>query len=54
MRFKNLEGKPEEDNIERHASEDTVPQKGVNCGIPHRLEKGTSASENAVPKECGL
>ena len=24
--------------------------KGVNWGVPHRLEKGTSANENAGPR----
>ena len=28
-------------------NEDVGPQKGVDCEIPHRLERGMSASEDA-------
>ena len=31
-----------------------LASKGVDCEIPHRLEKGTSASEDAGPKGGGL
>ena len=32
------------------ASRDAVPQSGVDWGVAHRLEKGTSASEDAGPR----
>ena len=31
------------------ASEEVEPQRGVDWGVPHRLEKGTSDSEDAGP-----
>ena len=37
-------------DIGRCASEDARPRRGVNCEIPHRLERGTSASEDAGPR----
>ena len=33
-----------EPGIRRCASEDTGPLRGVNCEIPHRLERGTKHS----------
>ena len=37
------------------ASEEARPLRGVSCKIPHRLEKGTSANEDAkAPKAGGL
>ena len=33
----------------RCASEDAGPRRGVDWGLPHRLKKGTSASEDAGP-----
>ena len=33
-----------EADIERCASEDVGPSKGVDCEIPHRLERGTKHS----------
>ena len=37
-------------NTRKCASKDVRPQRRVNLGIPHRLEKGTSASKDADPK----
>ena len=40
-------------DTKRCASEDIKPRRGMNCKIPHQLERGTSASEDAGPRRRG-
>ena len=41
---------PEGVDTRRCASKDAGLRRGVDWGVPHRLEKGTSASEDAGPR----
>jgi len=41
-------------DIGRHASEDAGPRKGVDCEIPHQLEREMNASENTGLEGSGL
>ena len=41
-------------NTRRCASKDAGPQRGVDWGVSHRLEKGTNANEDARPQRGGL
>ena len=44
------EGKPRRRlDMRRCASKDAGPQMRVDWGVPHQLEKGTSASEDVGP-----
>ena len=35
----------------QYANEDVEPQRGVDCEIPHRLERVTSTSEDVAPRK---
>ena len=37
-----------------YVSEYAGPRRGVDCEIPHRLERGTSANETLGPNGGGL